>query len=236
VIEFERFLSPAEVERLLDVCDNQFRPSVHDSAESEGARAQQQIRTSSQCHYQPRAGCSDPRCRRDPVLQRIFERIADVTGAPLNNLGATQIVRYHAGEYYSTHHDQTHFMEPPLPEGARVLTFFMYLNDVPSDAGGATRFPDLDDLRVRPRTGKALLWPSVTDGDANATELFTFHEAMPVTSGVKFAANVWVHQFDYVTPREVRRCGMGSFAAGSVDPRWEACQRLERRPEGRCAS
>ena len=66
------------------------------------------------------------------------------------------------------------------------------------------------------------------------TELYTFHEAMPVQRGTKFAANVWLHQYDYHTPRVRRRCAMGSFAEGSVDPRWEACQKQERRPAGRC--
>ena len=28
----------------------------------------------------------------------------------------------------------------------------------------------------------------------------TFHEALPVTKGIKYAANYWLHQFDYLTP------------------------------------
>ena len=30
----------------------------------------------------------------------------------------------------------------------------------------------------------------------------TYHEALPVTRGVKFAANFWLHQHDYRGPHE----------------------------------
>jgi hypothetical protein len=55
------------------------------------------------------------------LLQRVLDRILAVTGAPLANIGGMQVVRYREGEYYATHHDQIHFLDPPLPEGARVL-------------------------------------------------------------------------------------------------------------------
>ncbi len=30
----------------------------------------------------------------------------------------------------------------------------------------------------------------------------TDHEAMPVHAGIKFGANMWIHQFDFKTPSE----------------------------------
>ena len=30
----------------------------------------------------------------------------------------------------------------------------------------------------------------------------TNHEALPVTEGIKFGANMWIHQFDFKTPSE----------------------------------
>ena len=172
-----------------------------------------------------------PQCRTDPLLRGVFERISEVTGAHPRHFGSVQVVRYREGEYYATHHDQTHFVSPPLPEGARVLTLLMYLDDV--EEGGETAFPDLG-IEVAPKKGKAVLWPSVANENTSMTELFTFHQARPVVRGSKHVANVWIHQFDYFSPRVRRGCAMESFAEGSLDPRWEACQRLERRPEERC--
>ena len=78
------------------------------------------------------------------------------------------------------------------------------------------------------------MWPSILDEDPGWTDLFTFHEALPVVKGVKLAAQVWIHQYDYYAPRIERRCALESFSPGSEDPRWEACLKLERQPKGRC--
>lgn len=76
----------------------------------------------------------------------------------------------------------------------RVYTFFMYLNDVPD--GGETSFRRLG-LKVKPKKGSAILWPSVRDQEPNQTEHGTYHEAMPVLHGVKYGANVWLHNHDF---------------------------------------
>jgi hypothetical protein len=66
--------------------------------------------------------------------------------------------------------------------GPRILTVFLYLNDV--EEGGGTRFTDLD-ITVMPKQGRAILWPSVTNNDPLEQELLTHHEAMPVLKGIK---------------------------------------------------
>jgi prolyl 4-hydroxylase len=83
------------------------------------------------------------------------------------------------------------------PQGVRILTLFLYLNDV--EEGGETRFSDLD-INVRPRRGRAILWPSVLNEDPNVKDFRTEHEALAVLKGVKYGANAWVHQRDYQTP------------------------------------
>ena len=40
--------------------------------------------------------------------------------------------------------------------------------------------------------------PNPTPNDTNRTN----HAAQPVTQGIKFAANMWIHQFDFKTPSE----------------------------------
>lgn len=70
--------------------------------------------------------------------------------------------------------------------GVRIITVFLYLNDV--EAGGGTDFPDLD-LTVMPKRGSALIWPSVLDSDPNKKDGRTDHQALPVEQGIKYGAN-----------------------------------------------
>lgn len=101
------------------------------------------------------------------------------------------------------HHDEIGDVhnEKYLARGPRVLTFFLYLNDV--EEGGETRFVDLigDDsnihLDVKPKKGRALLWPSMLNEDLLALDDRTYHEALEVKKGVKYGANAWMHLRDF---------------------------------------
>ena len=57
--------------------------------------------------------------------------------------------------------------------GPRILTFFLYLSDV--EEGGETAFPSLG-IKVEPKKGKAVLWPSVMDHDLLEYEPLSLHE------------------------------------------------------------
>ena len=64
-------------------------------------------------------------------FRRLLIQAIDVKGnsllqIPYNNGEDLQIVRYEEGQFYRTHHDQN--TAPWTPQGPRVLTFFMYLN------------------------------------------------------------------------------------------------------------
>ena len=85
-------------------------------------------------------------------------------------------------------------------EGCRVLTAFLYLNDV--EAGGGTWFDRLD-ITVTPRRGRALLWPSVLNESPHEVDPRTTHSALPVEKGVKYGANAWFHQHDFKTPNSL---------------------------------
>lgn len=74
----------------------------------------------------------------------------------------------------------------------------MYLSDV--EEGGGTDFPDLG-ITVMPKKGRALLWPSVYNSATKTDDDRTRHQALPVEAGTKFAANGWIHLFDYQTPQ-----------------------------------
>jgi hypothetical protein len=59
---------------------------------------------------------------------------------------------------------------------------------------------------VTPKTGSAIVWPSVRNENIFEDELRTEHEAMPVRAGVKYAANFWTHLRDFQTPHAAH-CG-----------------------------
>jgi prolyl 4-hydroxylase len=97
---------------------------------------------------------------------------------------------------YGVHHDFGN-EDRKLACGPRILTFFLYLSDV--EEGGETAFPYLG-LAVKPKKGKALLWPSTLNHNPEKQEPATFHEAKPVLKGLKYAANSWIHLYNYEVP------------------------------------
>ena len=52
----------------------------------------------------------------------------------------------------------------------------------------------------QPKAGKAVLWPATLPDQPMVSDDRTHHEALPVTKGVKYAANFWLHQYDYWGP------------------------------------
>ena len=92
-----------------------------------------------------------------------------------------------------------------------------------------------------------MLWPSLLDSDVElpelqvqaytspisrpylalispiSPELQTHHEALPVEMGIKYGANLWIHQYDFKTPSS-RRCE--HTFKNTYDP--EATQQLRR--------
>jgi len=81
-----------------------------------------------------------------------------------------------------------HILYHDRQQGVRILTMYLYLNDV--EEGGGTNFDQLN-ITVMPKRGRALLWPSVLDSDPNAKDERTTHQALPVgPDSLKFGANV----------------------------------------------
>jgi len=161
---------------------------------------QTEIRTSSH------GWCSHPACLNDPDVKRVVARVADITQTPETNAEFAQLVYYHScneGDsdcaFYKRHNDYIDGDEHKL-QGVRVYTLFTYLNDVPG--GGGTRFTDLPTgpVTFEPQKGKAILWSSVLADAPHSKDDRTHHEALPVTAGEKFAANFWIHQYDFKGP------------------------------------
>lgn len=134
----------------------------------------------------------EKQCYNDTVARRIMDRMEHITGIPEHKAEHLQLLRYQVGQKYQTHNDYIpHQID--RPPGVRILTFFLYLSDV--EEGGETDFPRLG-LRVTPKTGRAVLWPSVFDHDPNQNDVRSDHQALPVIKGTKYGANAWYHQRD----------------------------------------
>jgi prolyl 4-hydroxylase len=101
---------------------------------------------------------------------------------------------------YGNHFDYN-YHERERPQGVRILTVFLYLNDV-EEGGGETQFTGLThSITVTPKRGKAVIFPNVLNHDPNSLDRRTKHKALPVTkAGVKYGSNVWFHQRDFQTP------------------------------------
>jgi prolyl 4-hydroxylase len=94
------------------------------------------------------------------------------------------------------HHDHA-AIDSSRPAGARVLTFLLYLSDVTE--GGETNFPVLN-ITIKPKKGRAVLWSNTMPDDMQMKDERMYHQALPVLQGVKYAANSWIHLFDYAKP------------------------------------
>ncbi len=134
-------------------------------------------------------------CYDDPMVKAVTEKIAELTGVSSEYYEHLQLLKYEEGQFYRAHHDYIVKDATRLP-GPRILTAFLYLNDVP--AGGGTNFPDLN-LTIMPKKGRILLWPSVLDANPRMKDYSTVHQALDVEEGFKYAANAWIHLRDFQT-------------------------------------
>jgi prolyl 4-hydroxylase len=156
-------------------------------------------------------------CYKDRTTQQVIKKLEDITGIPDTYSEHLQLLSYVPGQYYKEHHDWLDDA-PYRTTGPRILTFFLYLNDV--EEGGATRFTDLtgDDggisIDVQPKKGRALIWPSISNHDPLDQDNRTYHEALTLEKGKKFGANAWFHLRDYKNDK----CDDDAFnAIGSAD-------------------
>jgi len=191
VLQFENMVSAKEAQDIINRCaeNNRFERSMAGDQLSP-------VRTSTQCWCDDTHGCTE-----HPTIRTVTERLMNITGMPVDNAEYFQILKYEKDQFYKVHHDQqtAHW----TPQGVRVFTFFVYLSDV--TAGGGTRFTDLG-LVVQPKLGRAVLWPSVKGEDLLSADMRTNHEALPVIDGVKYAANLWIHLYDFKTPSRAGLC------------------------------
>ena len=156
------------------------------------------------------------RYRRDPRILPIIARLAAITRLDVDFVKTNlelQIVRYEPGQYYRPHLD-------PSLHVRRYITIFTYLNEVEGGgqtalvklppSAGSKRFNATDPdacagLLVEPEMGSSAMWYNFLDGEAVAKhgsvlgnnvgviDMRTKHAGCDVTGGVKYGANMWIH-------------------------------------------
>jgi prolyl 4-hydroxylase len=120
-------------------------------------------------------------CQDDPIIKGLMEQIENITGIPQDHSDYLQLLYYTEGQFYRTHQDY-HPHQVFSSTGARIVTFYTYLNDV--EAGGGTNFPFLD-LTIMPKKGRVAMWSNVRDDDPMEEHLHARHQALPVERGIK---------------------------------------------------
>ena len=138
--------------------------------------------------------------KTDPVISGIIQRVCNMTNIPFENAEKMQVVEYEPDGYYNEHHDsccddKIECVEFEKNGGQRKVTMLIYLTD--DFEGGATRFPKLNKDYKPPKYSGLLFYPLEKNGDKGHP--LALHAGLPVTSGKKYIANVWLRERSYDT-------------------------------------
>jgi prolyl 4-hydroxylase len=135
--------------------------------------------------------------KTDPLVKEIIMKICTKYNYPFENVEDLQVVKYEKGNYYKEHHDSfPYYKSEFLSQGGhRVLTTLIYLND--DFEGGETRFVNLD-KDVKPLKNSAIIFHPL-DSENKKCHPKALHAGMPVKSGIKYVANIWIREepFNY---------------------------------------
>ncbi|CRK96752.1 CLUMA_CG010007, isoform A [Clunio marinus] len=141
---------------------------------------------------------------KDEIINRISQRVEDMTGLTMSTSEMLQVQNYGIGGHYVPHWDHTVKGQKAFStNGNRIATTLFYLTDVPK--GGYTIFIYLK-VRVSAVKGSAVFWYNIRDDGQG--DYRTRHAACPVLIGTKWVANKWIKEYG----QEFRRpCPPGEF-------------------------
>lgn len=131
----------------------------------------------------------------DMAVGLIANRLATAAGVHVGHGEPLALLRYRIGQEYKPHYD---FLTPealgstadPFEGGGqRTVTVLAYLNDVPR--GGGTAFPRLDITLAPVRRAVVVLRNCGADGTPDPR---TLHAGLPVESGEKWLATLWLRE------------------------------------------
>ena len=178
------FISDKERKYILDMANPMFRESKLVSGFSDSVRKSQTAWLE----------------KNDHVIGTIIKRVCDITNIPFENAEKMQVVKYEPNGFYIDHFDAScddrkECVEFEKNGGQRILTMIIYLND--DFTGGTTRFKNLQ-KDFQPVKNNALLFYSLQK-NGNKCHPLSLHAGMPVKTGEKYIANIWLRERPYKT-------------------------------------
>jgi prolyl 4-hydroxylase len=185
---FEGLLSDSECKELIQIAkNNKMEPSQVVSDKSTSAY-DSDWRNSSQIWMD---------AKTNPILTKLSKFSEELTGYPYVNQEMVQIVKYEIGGKFDAHFDSCVHQDSICKEmnrkaGERRTTMLVYLND--DMEGGETEFVEID-KKIKPQTGKAIMFQSTNDKDQTIKE--SKHRGCPVVKGEKWIATIWSHSLPY---------------------------------------
>lgn len=128
----------------------------------------------------------------DPVLLSIRKKAAELIQLPESHFEHFQCVSYDPNQEYQNHYDtfdeSSERGSQTIAEGGqRKYTLLAYLND--DFEGGATHFPNIDVL-VQPKKRRVVIFNNLDENEKVLKA--AYHAGLPVTTGRKYAINIWV--------------------------------------------
>jgi hypothetical protein len=184
IVYFRNILTKEECDHLIEKFSPHMKRSVTFTGESDPRR------TSWSAYTNQHPG--------DPVVKKIIERCAILSGYPVSHVEPPQIVRYLPGERYVDHCDNYHNDQKSFKlSGQRDYTFFIYLNEPAcrDQTGGETLFPkiDGDGIGVKPERGTAVFWRNINIPDrTDCKRDDILHQGRAPVGWTKYGMNVWM--------------------------------------------
>ena len=176
---WKNFISPSMCEAIITASKNNLMESEVVGGKNKAVRNSQQ-------YWIPKT---------DPLVKPLFDKVSQTFGIPIENAEDLQVVRYLPGQFYGEHHDaccdqNDKCMEFVGKGGQRKLTVLIYLND--NFTEGHTHFRNLN-LKLKVPPGDAIVFrPLATN--SSLCHPHALHAGMPVSSGVKWVANLWFRE------------------------------------------
>lgn len=145
------------------------------------------------------------------LTSKIEKIVEKESGLPIANQEKIHIVKYNVGGEYKPHHDffhpNTDYYENTVGSaGQRVFSFLFYLND--DFTGGETDFPTKK-IKVTPKLGRLLVWRNINEDTSLDYE--SYHAGLPVESGVKYIAIVWVREGVFQNDKKIEKNVLNAY-------------------------
>ena len=136
------------------------------------------------------------------IDDRINDITFELTKIPKAHYEETSVIRYEKGQEYKIHHDYFHHDDPDFEGsfrngGHRIATALFILDG--KCKGGETYFPHMNHLRIKPKTGRCIIWQNIFMSEVFGRPRIQYnteseHAGLPVESGEKWIATKWIRE------------------------------------------